>query len=56
MTSLIQNNKKEVKLFLEANKNSLPKIAVRETLKKLETIKNRYDLFSNIIFRELNLN
>lgn len=37
LRGLIKNHKAEVKKYLDANINSLPKIAVRETKRKLET-------------------
>lgn len=37
LRSLIANNRKEVEIYLEKNKNSLPKIAIRETTRKLIT-------------------
>jgi 3-methyladenine DNA glycosylase AlkD len=37
LRSLIKNHKKEVSLYLEKNKDSLPKIAVREVSNKLKT-------------------
>lgn len=37
LRSLAAKNKKEVRKYLEFNKDSLPKIAYRETMKKIET-------------------
>jgi 3-methyladenine DNA glycosylase AlkD len=40
LRSLIKNHRQEVILYLEKNRDSLPKIAVRETERKLSTGKN----------------
>lgn len=37
LRSLSEKNKKEVRKYLEANRESLPKIAYRETIRKIET-------------------
>lgn len=37
LRELVKNHKSEVKKYLEANINSLPKIAIRETKRKIET-------------------
>ena len=37
LRSMVKNYKKEVQEFLNENKDSLPKIAIRETTKKIET-------------------
>ncbi|PWU23249.1 hypothetical protein C5B42_03735 [Candidatus Cerribacteria bacterium 'Amazon FNV 2010 28 9'] len=37
LRSLVKFHKEDVRTYVEANKNSLPKIAIRETMRKIET-------------------